>query len=243
MLLTIAWIRSLAAYLFLGVYLTLVGPLAMLVTVMTGWTRHLFVLGRFGAKTMRQMLGIRLDVGGLEHVDNARPSVYCINHASNVDVLIFEVLFPKCPSLRALYKAELSKFPILGRAMQLAGFLPVERAHRDRAIETVDLAVERLREGYSFLLAPEGTRSRTDQLQPFKKGAFVMAIKAQAPVVPVALIGTADAMPRGRAYATPTLVRVRIGAPMPTAGLTVEDRDALAAATRQRIAEMIAGSE
>ena len=99
-----------------------------------------------------------------------------------------------------MYKAELARLPILGTVMRTAGFVPVERANRERAIEAVDEAVAALRAGASFLLAPEGTRSRTGELQPFKKGAFVMAIKAQAPVVPIALIGPDVAMPRGRWY-------------------------------------------
>ena len=131
--------------------------------------------------------GIRLEVAGLEHVAADRPTVYCINHRSNVDVVVFEVLFPRCPRLRGLYKAEMGKLPVLGRA-HAAGRVraggarePGERHRGGRR------GRGRLRAGDSFLLAPEGTRSRTDDLLPFKKGGFVMAIKAQAPVVPVAL--------------------------------------------------------
>jgi 1-acyl-sn-glycerol-3-phosphate acyltransferase len=229
MRLLIAEIRSVSAYVFLGLWVALAGPPSLLVAWLTGRVRHMFVLGRFGAKTARQILGIRIVTEGLDHVDARRATVYCINHLSNVDVLVFEVLLPKCPGLRAMYKAELAKLPILGTVVRTAGFVPVERHNRERAIGAVDEAVAGLRAGASFLLAPEGTRSRTGELQPFKKGAFVMAIKAQVPVVPIALIGPDVAMPRGRWYVTPTTVRVRIGAPIPSTGLTLDDRDALAA--------------
>ncbi|MCX6552886.1 MAG: lysophospholipid acyltransferase family protein [Acidobacteria bacterium] len=237
----LARVRSVSAFLFLCAWVALAGPPSLLVTVLTGWARHLFVLGRFGAKTARQIFGIRIVTEGLEHVDGRRPSVYVINHRSNVDVLVFEVLLPRCPGLRALYKAELGKLPILGRVMRAAGFVPVFREHRERAIEAVDVAVEALRSGSSFLLAPEGTRSRTNDMLPFKKGAFVMAIKAQVPVVPVAILGASDAMPRGQWYVTPTRVRVRIGEPIPTDGLGFDDRDRLAALVRERLERLLLG--
>jgi 1-acyl-sn-glycerol-3-phosphate acyltransferase len=241
MRLIVAGIRSVTAFLFLCVWVALAGPPSLLAAYLTGRVRHLFVLGRFGAKTARQILGIRIAVEGLDHVDGARATVYCINHLSNVDVLIFEIVLTKCPGLRAMHKAELAKLPILGPVMRRAGFVPVERFNRDRAFEAVDEAVEGLRAGASFLLAPEGTRSRTGDLQPFKKGAFVMAIKAQVPVVPIALIGTDVAMPRGRWYVTPTTVRVRIGAPIPSTGLTLDDRDRLAAQAHAAMSALLIG--
>ena len=238
--LAVAWARSVAGYAFLCLYVAIVGPPAFLVTTISGRTRHLFVLVRFVAKTARQILGIGFVVDGMHWVDDSRPTVYVINHRSNVDVLIFEILLPACPRLRAIYKAEMNQLPILGRAMRAAGFVPVERADRERAIEAVDTAVARLVEGYSFLLAPEGTRNTADEMRPFKKGAFVMAIKAQAAIVPIALIGTAEAMPRGRAYITPTRVTVRVGPPIPAAGLTMDDRDALAGRVRGAMEALLA---
>ncbi len=233
------WLRSSVAYLLLALYIGIVGPPAILYVASTGRPGLLVAVGRFGARFTRRLLGIRLQAEGLEHVLADRPSVYCINHRSNLDVIVFEALFPRCPRLRGLYKAELGRLPILGRAMRLAGFVPVERTHRAQAFEAVDLAAERLRAGDSFLIAPEGTRSATDGLLPFKKGGFVMAIKAQAPVVPVALLGTEEAMPRGRYWVKPTRVRVLVGEPVPTAGLSLDDRDRLVAVVRDRLAQLL----
>jgi 1-acyl-sn-glycerol-3-phosphate acyltransferase len=235
----IYWLRSLASYLLLGLYIAIVGPPALAAAFLTGQSGHVFALGRFGARAVRRLLGIRLVSEGLEHVDAARPAVYCINHRSNVDVVAFEALFPRCPRLRGLYKAEMGRIPVLGRAMRVVGFVPVDRENRASAIASVDAAAARLVAGDSFLIAPEGTRARSDDLLPFKKGGFVMAIKAQAPVVPVALHGTADAQPRGRFWVKPTTVRVEVGAPIPTAGLTLDDRDRLAATVRERLQAML----
>jgi len=128
---------------------------------------------------------------------------------------------------------------VLGRAMRMAGFIPIDRTHLARAMAALDEAVTRLKAGDSFLLAPEGTRSASGELLPFKTGALVMAIKAQVPVVPVALIGTGEAMPRGRAWVKPTRVRVTVGEPIPTAGLRLEDRDVLAGTLRDRLQALL----
>ena len=132
MLVVVNGLRSVVAYVFLCLYVAIVGPPALAVAFLTGRAQHVLALGQFGARSVRQMLGIRLRTEGLEHVDGRRPAVYCINHRSNVDVVAFEVLFSRCPRLRGLYKAEMGKLPILGRALRLVGFVPVDRGHRSR---------------------------------------------------------------------------------------------------------------
>ena len=235
------WLRSLVSFVLLALYIALVGPPALAVAILTGRNGHVFALGRFGAAAVRRLLGIRLAVSGLEHVDGRRPTLYCINHRSNVDVVAFEALFPRCPRLRGLYKAEVGKVPVLGRAMRLVGFVPVDRANRASAIASVDAAAGRMLAGDSFLIAPEGTRARGPGMLPFKKGGFVLAIKARAPVVPVALHGTDLVMPRGRFWVRPGVVRIEVGEPIPTTGLTIEDRDRLMETVRARMERMLGG--
>jgi 1-acyl-sn-glycerol-3-phosphate acyltransferase len=230
------WSRSLASFVLLAAYIALVGPPALAVAYLTGRNGHVFALGRFGAAAVRRLLGIRLAVSGLEHVDGRRPTLYCINHRSNVDVVAFEALFPRCPRLRGLYKAEVGKVPVLGQAMRLVGFVPVDRANA-----SVDAAAERMLAGDSFLIAPEGTRARGPGMLPFKKGGFVLAIKAGAPVVPVALHGADAVMPRGRFWVRPGVVRIEVGEPIPTAGLAIADRDGLMETVRFRMERMLAG--
>ena len=113
------------------------------------------------------------------------------------------------------------------------------REQKEAALKAIDLAAESIRRGNSFLVFPEGTRSRTDEMLPFKKGGFVMAIQAQAPIVPVAISGGRDAMRKGSALIYPAHVRVRIGAPVPTTGMTLDDRDTLVATVRERIAALL----
>ena len=106
-------------------------------------------------------------------------------------------------------------------------------------MEAIDMAAASIRSGNSFLIFPEGTRSRTEELLPFKKGGFIMAIKAQAPIVPVAISGGRDAMRKGSAIVRPVLVDVRIGDPVETAGYTLEERDILIALVRERIEALL----
>ena len=117
----------------------------------------------------------------------------------------------------------------------MGGFIPVDRRHKEAALRSIDAGAASLRAGNSFLIFPEGTRSRTDELLPFKKGGFIMAIQAQAPIVPVAVQGGRAAMRKGSAIVRPVHVSVRIGEPIQTAGLTLDDRDALIARVRDRI--------
>jgi 1-acyl-sn-glycerol-3-phosphate acyltransferase len=163
--------------------------------------------------------------------------VFCANHESNVDPpVLFQVLHRR---LHVLYKAELSKLPLLGRVFILGGFVPVERDNREAALASVSRGAESLRAGNSFLIFPEGTRSRTRQLLPFKKGGFIMALQAQAPIVPVAIHGGRAAMRKGSKLVWPTTVTVTIGPAIETRGLTVDDRDQLIGLVRDTIQRML----
>ncbi len=235
----VASVRSALAYAFIGFFTLIVGPFALLATYATGSVRHIMILGIFAERVARRIVGLRYRVDGLDRVREDRPAVYIINHRSDVDVLVFEVLYARCRRLRGLYKAELGRLPILGRVMRSAGFVPVERHNSVRAKAAVEFAAAKLREGDSIVLAPEGTRSPTDELLPFKKGGFVMAIRAQVPVVPVALIGTHLAMPKGSPIIRPARVLVRIGRPIDTRGLTFEDRDVLVARAREAMEQLL----
>src|SRR5262249_4248409 len=151
-----------------------------------------------------------------------------VNHASNVEPqILYAALSELFPRLRILYKAELRKLPILVRAFDLAGFVPLERGNREQSLPAIERAAAALREGNSFLIFPEGTRSRTGELLPFKKGGFIMALQGQAPIVPVAISGARDALRKGSLIIHPVRIVVRFGKPIATTGLGLEDRDTL----------------
>ena len=217
----------------------MVGPPALAVAALLRRQRLLVALGLIALRACRRILGLRYDVDGLEHVDGCRPTVYCMNHASDVDVLVYDVLSSKAHRLKGLYKAELDRIPILNLVFKVVDFVPLQRGNREQTDRAIARATDMLRGGDSFLIAPEGTRSATGDLLPFKRGAFVMAIGAQVPIVPIAIACGRDAMPRGSAVISPAVLRIRIGQPIPTAGLTDEDREPLTALVRDRIATLL----
>jgi 1-acyl-sn-glycerol-3-phosphate acyltransferase len=228
--------RSLITYVVTVVYIAVAGPIGLVVGVVLRSTDGLYRLGHGGVRLALALAGIRWKVAGREHVPDAAV-VYCSNHESNVDPpVLFEALHPR---LKILYKAELRKFPIMKTAFDVAGFVAVDRADREQAFASISKGAESLREGNTFLIFPEGTRSRTGHLLPFKKGGFIMAIEAQAPIVPVAIQGGRDAMRKGSAFVRPVNVSVRIGKPVQTKGLTVSDRDALIVQVRDEVQKLL----
>jgi 1-acyl-sn-glycerol-3-phosphate acyltransferase len=185
------------------------------------------------------LAGIRLRLEGREHFP-AGAAVYACNHSSNVEPpAVFLALRRLHPRLRVLYKAEMRRLPILVWVFDVAGFVPVERANPEQSFPAIDRAGAALAGGSSFVIFPEGTRSRTGELLPFKKGGFVMALRAQVPVVPVAVSGGREAMRKGSRLIWPATVTVRLGPPVPTAGLSLEDRDALSGRVRAALASML----
>jgi 1-acyl-sn-glycerol-3-phosphate acyltransferase len=226
------------AYIAVSLYVLVAAPVGMLVAMTTGWVDFLYILGHAGAQMGFWLAGIRWKVAGKEHVPRDRAVVVCANHQSNVDPpVIFRVVHPR---LRVLYKHEINQIPLLPRAFRMAGFVPIDRHNRESAMRSIELGAASLRAGKSFLIFPEGTRSRTDELLPFKKGGFRMAIKAGAPIVPVAVSGGRAAMVKGSFIIRPVTLTVRIGQPIETRNINVEDRDALIARVRKEIATLLA---
>ena len=233
----VAAMRSLAAYVSIAVYVLLAAPPGILLAQVLKRPGILFELGHFGARMALWLAGIRIVVRGREHLTPGRAVVFCANHQSNVDPpVLFTVLHRR---LHILYKAELSKLPLLGRVFVIGGFVPVERDNREAAMASISRGAQAIREGKSFLIFPEGTRSRTRQLLPFKKGGFIMALQAQAPIVPVAIDGGRAAMRRGSKLVWPARVTVTIGAPVQTSGLSIDDRDRLIEDVRAAIQQML----
>lgn len=234
----VAAVRSLAAYVGVSLWVLLCGPPGMLLAMASGRPDALYVLGRLGVRIGLGAAGIRCRVAGREHIQLGRAAVYCVNHASNVEPpILYMALAALHPRLRILYKAQIHQLPVLGKAFDMAGFVPIERRSPRRSMQAILQAAAAVRAGNSFLVFPEGTRSRTGELLAFKPGVFQIAARAGAPVVPVAIQGTRAAMRKGSPLVRPVTVSVRIGAPIESTG--AERETALLDRTRAAVAELL----
>ena len=226
----------------IALYVLIVGPPLLIWAAMTGNSGPLYVAATAIIRLALIIVGVRIRVHGAEHIQIGRAAVYAFNHSSNLEPPVaFIALRRLFPRLRVLYKAELRKLPVLVWVFDAAGFVPVERQNRDQSLPAVDRAVDALRSGASFMIFPEGTRSRSGELLPFKKGGFVMALKAQVPIVPCVIQGARNAMHRGSPVVHPCTVDVTICPPVETAGCMLSDRDSLIEAVRAPIAIRLAG--
>jgi 1-acyl-sn-glycerol-3-phosphate acyltransferase len=188
------------------------------------------------SKRLLTQVGVEWTSSGQEHLRAGQPYVLMSNHQSHYDIPLMFQTFPG--TLRMVAKTELFKVPIWGRAMEASGFIEVDRTNRERAIEHLRKAHQRLASGISVWIAPEGTRSRTGELLPFKKGGFVLAMETGTPIVPVGIIGSRNILPaKGAIVRTGAKVHVTYGAPVvpPRMDASSEARAALIAEVRTRI--------
>ncbi len=233
----IAAVRSLATYVAVSLYVLIVGPPGMLLAILFGWKDLLYVLGHGGVRLGLLLSGISFTVTGRDHLPAGRAVVFFSNHQSNIDPpILFKALHPRT---HILYKHEIDQIPILARAFRLGGFIPIDRRNRESAMRSIEAGAASIRAGNSFLIFPEGTRSKTDDLLPFKKGGFVMAMSAGAPIVPVAIRGGRASMRRGGAIIYPVNVHIKIGRPIETTGLKMEDRNKLIDRVRDEIEQLL----
>lgn len=227
-----AVLRTLAAG-FLTCAAVLLGlPLLILRTWLTGDPEFMYRASMSFCRFVVRVLGIRVRIDGCENIPHGA-CIFASNHASNLDGVI---LLPAISRRVALFaKKELFRLPVLGAGMRLAGFVSVDRGGK-QAAAGVATAVKSLSDGLSVFIFPEGTRSPDGRLQPFKKGAFAMAMDAGVPVVPVSIAGTHRLLRRGAWIVRPGEVAVRFGAPVEASSFAGKDRAELLARVEALVA-------
>lgn len=212
--------------------------LALLVLLLCGGRRRipLRMASRLWAPGLMFGAGATLRVEGLERVDFSRPHVFVANHQSIIDIC---ALFRALPvPVRFVIKQELAKVPFIGWYARAMGMVFIERGHAREATERLHAVVSLVRAGESLCAFPEGTRSRDGSVRPFKGGAFQVALQAGVPVVPIAIDGSGAVLPASGFRVRPGTITLRIGEPIPTAGLHSGDRHALAQRAHAAVAAM-----
>ncbi|HKV06044.1 MAG TPA: lysophospholipid acyltransferase family protein [Candidatus Acidoferrales bacterium] len=226
-------IRTLVLVLFFVLAVILVLPWLVLWSVVAGNPDLMYRLAMKVVRVGNRLGGIRVRVAGLENIPKSA-CIFAANHVSNIDPLAFIPAIPRRVAI--LVKQELFRVPIFSTAMRRAQFIPVDRADREAAASSIEAALRSLKEGISFAVFVEGTRSPDGRLRPFKKGAFVMAIEAGVPIVPVSIGGTQRLMRRGSWTLIPGETTVRFGPAVDASEYTMGRRAELLARVEALVA-------
>ena len=196
---------------------------------------------RSWARLLLDAAGVTVTSVGAEHVSRTEAQIVIANHQSWFDILAIFLCTPV--EVRFVAKKELFAIPFFGQTLKALGHVRLDRTNLKQAITAYEVAARYIKDQrLSVLVFPEGTRSRTGLLQPFKTGPFVLALQAGAAVVPAYVAGTFGILPKGSIRVHPHPVHVMFGPPIPTAGLTVEDREALRDQARAAVARLRAAS-
>jgi 1-acyl-sn-glycerol-3-phosphate acyltransferase len=217
-------LRTLFVVIFLSLYIIVVGIPLLIYTVLVKNPNALYWAGARGTMFFVRAVGVRVNVKGSERIPPGT-CLFVANHTSSADAPAVVNAIPR--RIAILLKKLLFKYPIVGQAFTLAHFIPVERSKHESAIASLEKAIQAMREGQSFLIYPEGTRSPDGRLQPFKKGAVVMAIKAGVPIVPVACSGAHRIMEKRSLVIHPGEILVEFLEPIDASRYTFEQREEL----------------
>jgi len=217
-------LRAIFVCIVLPLYALVAGPPLLLYTLISRNPNPLYWAGVKGIVSIMRIVGVRVRTVGRERVPPGA-CLFVANHTSSADAPAVVGAIPRRVAI--LLKESLLKWPIAGQAFTLAGFIPVKRSERESAIASVEKATQSMRDGQSFLIYPEGTRSPDGRLQTFKKGAVVMAIKAGVPIVPIACSGAHKVMRKRSLKIYPGEILVEFLEPVDASQYSFEQRDEL----------------
>lgn len=209
--------RTLIVLVFISL-MAIVGLIPLIIfSWLTGLSGILIATSKMALRVCQEIAGIKLEVSGLEKINRKTSYVFMSNHLSLIDGPLLFMLIPH--QVRVLLKKEAFRIPVIGLGMRQAAFIPVDRKRLKRGKLSIDRASRLMKEKhFSFLIFPEGTRSRDGYLQTFKRGGFFLAVNGQVPIVPVSLKGTFEIMPRGSFFMKKGKVRVIFHEPVQVLG-------------------------
>jgi 1-acyl-sn-glycerol-3-phosphate acyltransferase len=217
----IARIRGLLLMGFWSLAVAIIAPVVVTLGRITGNENFIYTPVRFFVRIGLRLAGVRVEVAGLDRLDSAQTYVFTPNHQSVIEVPLMVTYLGRNPAFLA--KKELFKIPIFSYGIRQIGIVPVDRSNSAAAVESARRATHNLQRGKSYVVYPEGTRSPDGRPLPFKKGAFLMAVDAGVPVVPVTVSGSFRVMPKGRVRIFPGIIRLTVHGPITTSGYSREN--------------------
>ena len=230
----LSYLRSLVfTNLLIYAYTAVLGTLSLAGSLWDAGGRWQHGCARVWAWLILKTSGIRVKVEGLEHVNPAETVIFCVNHPSAMDIPI--LLANLTVQFRFVAKRELFLLPFLGWHLRRSGHIAVERGRPKEAMKGFEEAALKVRAGRSVVMFPEGSRSRTGAMLPFKSGSFYLAIRAGVPVVPITLNGTRYVLKPDTYHVRPGQTEMIVHEPIPTAGLVLDDVPSLSERVRTAI--------
>jgi len=229
-------LRSYCVFLpLIYLYTAIMGSLSLLSSFFDrdGRIQHWFAV--HWARMILATARVCVHVEGAEHIDPAQAAVYAANHLSALDIPVLYSCIPG--QFRIMAKRELFSYPFMGWHLTRSGQIPIDQGNPRTSLRSLNRASESLRKGMPLTIFPEGGRSPSGQMRDFMGGAFYMAIKAQAPVVPIVIVGTNQLLPMNSFHLRPGKVQMIIGEPISTEGMVPRQMDELSAKVRKVMAD------
>jgi 1-acyl-sn-glycerol-3-phosphate acyltransferase len=224
-----------------GIFVTIPCSMAtILVAIFRSTSPWIDRIVRTWGRLLVKAAGIDLRTENLDRLDPKQRYILIANHYSYLDIPCIVAAVPQ--PIRFMAKVSLFKIPIFGWAINRAGFIPIDRKDRRTAVKSFDLAADRIRKGNTIVIFPEEGRTKTRQLRPFQRGAFLLALKSEKTIVPIAIDSTFDVFPVGAKRVTPGVVTIRVGTPIETVGRSLRDKGALLEEARTQVETMLFGA-
>jgi 1-acyl-sn-glycerol-3-phosphate acyltransferase len=211
----------------------LVSTFCVLLPLLSPGENRVHRVARLWARILLRLAGITVRVVGTENVLTGRPQIFMANHQSDLDILVVLAHIPG--QFRWIAKKELFRIPVFGQAMRNAGYIEIDRQDHAKALQSLEEAAQKIRDGKSVVTFPEGTRSKDGTIRPFKQGLFHLAIHAGVPIVPISIIGAHEIMPKRSLMVKPGKITLVIDRPVEVSGYTIETRTELIERIRNAI--------
>ena len=234
------WLSRLRSYLILDpliwLYTLVMGLVALPGGLLDRTGRRLHWFSRAWSWLIMKTIFSPVKVTGLDQIDTSKPHVYAVNHASAFDIPVLYVYLPF--QFRIVFKKELLSYPIVGWQLKRSGQVCIDQQKPTNSIAAIRSAVKSLKAGMPLVIYPEGGRTPDGEIKPFLPGAFFLALKAQVDIVPIALAGTYELLPMNTYHIKCRPLEMRVGEPIPTAGLTMRDMEAVSAKVRKAMEDL-----